>query len=250
MAHKTEVKFWKEMTHGIQARLLAGVLILMPFGVALLVIVWLFRWFTGLMKPLVNAILAVLGRYSPAVAVPQVYVTVFIWLSTTIILLLLLYLLGVVGQFVIGKKVVAASEVLVLRIPLVSTIYTATKQVIKALSIPDSKAFKSVVLVEFPRAGFQAVGYLTGNIKTPDGREFSKVFIPTTPNPTTGFFELVPPNEVVETNLTIEEAFKMIISGGMVSPDVLLSRTMNVDGQKIEQKTAGGVSTEGEAFYG
>lgn len=240
MTLKTEMKFWKRMTHSIQARLLAGVLILTPFGVAVLVMVWLFRWFTGLLKPIVNAILTMLHKYSPAVAVPQAYVTVFIWLSTTLILLMLLYLLGVVGQFVIGKKVVAASELLVLRIPLVRTIYTATKQVIKALSVPDSKAFKSVVLIEFPRAGFQSVGYLTGNIKTPDGREFSKVFIPTSPNPTTGFFELVPPNEVVETNLTIEEAFKMIISGGMVSPDVLVSRTTNEDKQKPEQKTSSG----------
>lgn len=244
MALKTDVKFWKEMTHSIQARLLAGVLILMPFGVALLVMVWLFRWFTGLMKPLVNAILAVLSRYSPAVAVPQVYVTVFIWLSTTIVLLLLLYLLGVVGQFVIGKKAVAAGEVLVLRVPLVRTIYTATKQVIKALSLPDSEAFKSVVLVEFPRAGLKSVGYLTGTIKGPDGREFSKVFIPTSPNPTTGFFELVPRDEVVETNLTIEEAFKMIISGGMVAPDMLASRTADANGQKLKLKAAGGGSAE------
>lgn len=238
MALKAKKKFWAVMTHSIRARLLAGVLILTPFGVALLVMVWLFRSFAGAMKPLVDAILTLLNRYSPALSVPQLYVTVFIWLSTTIILLLLLYLLGVVGQFVIGKKVVAASELLVLRIPLVRTIYTATKQVIKALSMPNSKAFKSVVLVEFPRPGFQSVGYLTGTIKTPDGREFSKVFIPTSPNPTTGFFELVPSEEVVELNLTMEEAFKMIISGGMVAPDSLVRRTVNSAGQKLKQETA------------
>jgi uncharacterized membrane protein len=224
MALKIELKFRKEMTHSIRARLLAGILILTPFGVALLVMVWIFRRFTGLMKPVVNAILAVLNQYSPAVSIPEAYVTVFIWLTTTIFLLLLLYLLGVTGQFVIGKKVVAASEVLVLRIPIIRTIYTATKQVIKALSIPDGKSFKSVVLVEFPREGFQAIGYLTGNIKTPDGHEFCKVFIPTTPNPTTGFFEIVAPDKVVETTLSMEEAFKMIISGGIVSPDALIAR--------------------------
>lgn len=113
-----------------------------------------------------------------------------------------------------------------------------TKQVIKALSMPNSKAFKSVVLVEFPRLGFQSVGYLTGTIKIPDGREFSKVFIPTSPNPTTGFFELVPSEEVVELNLTMEEAFKMIISGGMVAPDSLVRRTVNSAGQKLKQETA------------
>jgi len=113
-------------------------------------------------------------------------------------------------------------------------IYTATKQIIKTLSIPDRKSFKSVVLVEFPRPGFKPIGFLTGWIKTSDGREFCKVFIPTTPNPTTGFFELVPSGEVAETNLTIEETFKMIISGGIVSPDVLLSKKLGANEQKPE----------------
>ncbi len=235
MTVKTEATFWKKMTFGFRARLLAGALILTPFGVALLVMVWLFRWFAGLMKPLVNAILTMLTRYSHAVSIPPAFVTLFTWLSAITILLLILYLLGIAGQFVIGKKIVAISEILVLRIPLVGTIYTATKQVIKTLSVPDSKAFKSVVLVEFPKPGLWAIGYLTGSLQTPNGQEYSKVFIPTSPNPTTGFFELVPPNEVIEINLTLEEAFKMIISGGMVAPEKLLSRTKNALEQKPKQ---------------
>jgi uncharacterized membrane protein len=133
-----------------------------------------------------------------------------------------------------GKKIIAFSEMLMLRIPLARTIYTATKQVIKTLSIPDRKSFKSVVLVEFPRPGFKAIGFLTGQIKTSDGREFCKVFIPTTPHSTPGFFELVPSEEVAGTNLTIEEAFKIIISGGIVSPDVLLSNKPSGNEQKSE----------------
>jgi uncharacterized membrane protein len=102
------------------------------------------------------------------------------------------------------------------------------------LSIPESKSIKSVVMVEFPRPGFKSIGFLTGRIKTSDGKEFCKVLIPTTPNPTTGFFELVPSEEVAETNLTIEEAFKMIISGGIVSPDSLLFDKMDESRQKPE----------------
>jgi len=163
---------------------------------------------------------------------------VSVWFITVIILLLLLYFLGMIGQFVLGKRIINFSEALMLRIPLARTIYTATKQVIKTLSIPDSKSFKSVVFVEFPRPGFKAVGFLTGRIKAQDGREFYKIFIPTTPNPTTGFFELVSSDEVAETNLTIEEAFKMIISGGIVSPDVLCFNKLSSSEQNHSGETS------------
>jgi uncharacterized membrane protein len=89
------------------------------------------------------------------------------------------------------------------------------------MSLPNRAAFKSVVIVEFPRPGFKAIGFLTGRIQGLEGETLYKVFIPTTPNPTTGYFEIIPPEEVTETNMTTEEAFKMIISGGMVAPEFL-----------------------------
>jgi len=232
MAAKTKVSFWETIRNDVRNRLLAGVFLLMPFGIALFVIIWLFRWVTGLLRPAVSGILAALIRSQLVQLIPPLYINVSVWILTVIIFLLLLYFLGMIGQFVMGKKIIAFGEMLMLRIPLARMIYTATKQVIKTLSIPDRKSFKSVVLVEFPRPGFKAIGFLTGRIKTSDGREFCKVFIPTTPNPTTGFFELVPSEEVAETNLTIEEAFKMIISGGIVSPDVLLSNKPGANEQE------------------
>jgi len=232
MVIKMKTKFLETIRINVRNRLLAGLFLLMPFGIALFVIIWLFRWVTGLLQPAVSGILAALIRSQLVEAIPPLYINVSVWIITVIIFLLLLYLLGMIGQFVMGKKVIAFGERLMLRIPLARTIYTATKQVIKTLSIPDSKSIKSVVIVEFPRPGFKAIGFLTGRIKTSDGKEFCKVLIPTTPNPTTGFFELVPSEEVAETNLTIEEAFKMIISGGIVSPDVLLSNKLGANKQE------------------
>ncbi len=138
-----------------------------------------------------------------------------------VVLLVLLYLVGAIGQFVVGKRLIKAGETLLMRIPLVRTVYTATKQVAQAVSLPDRAALKSVVLVEFPRPGFKAVGFLTGYIEDSAGKKFCKIMIPTTPNPTTGFFELVPAEDIIETTLTTEEAFKLIISGGIVAPDVI-----------------------------
>jgi uncharacterized membrane protein len=74
-------------------------------------------------------------------------------------------------------------------------------------------------MVEFPRPGFKALGFLTGYISDSDGKKFCKLFIPTSPNPTTGFFEMVPVEDVALTDISIEEGFKMIISGGVVSPE-------------------------------
>ena len=231
MTTKINAGFWKTVRSNVKKRLLAGILLLMPFGVALLVIIWLFHGATGLLRPVVSGIILTLTKSKIVNSIPQPYVNISIWVVTVITLLLLLYTLGTIGQYVVGRKILAAGEVLMLRIPLARTIYTATKQVIKTISLPNREAFKSVVLVEFPRPGFKAIGFLTGRVKTAVDQELCKVFIPTTPNPTTGFFELVPANEVVDTDLTIEEAFKMIISGGIVSPDTLFSHRLNSNQQ-------------------
>ena len=100
----------------------------------------------------------------------------------------------------------------------IGTIYSATKQIIQSFS-QDKAAFKSVVIIEFPRPGFYSLAFLTGYIQDKEGRKYCKVFIPTTPNPTTGFLEIIPAEEVRVTKISIEEGFKIIISGGIVSFD-------------------------------
>jgi uncharacterized membrane protein len=118
-------------------------------------------------------------------------------------------------------------------------VYSATKQVTQAFSVPDRAAFKSVVLLEFPRPGFMAPGFLTGHIQDRDGRKYCKEFIPTSPNPTTGFFEIVRAEAVRATSMSVEEAFKMIISGGLVSADIFGSLEEGRSGTKSEPKTGG-----------
>jgi uncharacterized membrane protein len=210
---------WARLKSNVRRRLLSGILLLMPFGVTLLVMRWLFRWVAGFIRPIITFIISRLSQVPVIEAVPDIYITVSVATLSIVVLLVLLYLVGVIGQFVIGKRLIKVGETLLMRIPLVRTIYTATKQVAQAVSLPDSAAFKSVVLVEFPRAGFWAVGFLTGYIEDSTGKKFCKVLIPTTPNPTTGFFEIIPVEEVIETTLTVEDAFKTLLSGGIVSPD-------------------------------
>jgi uncharacterized membrane protein len=218
--HKTSG--WKRIKNNIRNRILTGVLVLMPFGITLLVMHWMFGWMAGLLRPGLLKLAALITKNPELQASPEMYFTLLASILSILILLILIYLAGLIAHYVLGKKLIAVSEILLLKIPVVRTIYGATKQVVNAMSLPDKAAFRSVVLVEFPRPGLKAVGFLTGYIEDSNGAKYCKVFIPTTPNPTTGFFEIVPINEVMQTSITVEDGFKMIISGGILSPETLM----------------------------
>jgi uncharacterized membrane protein len=134
------------------------------------------------------------------------------------ILIMVIYLLGLVARNILGRRVLQLGESVVLRVPFVKVIYAVSKQVVAAFQGQQSKAFKSVVFVEFPRQGMRAVAFLTGEVAMEDGSLWNTVFIPTTPNPTTGFLQLVPVGAVVMTDYTVEEGIKMIMSLGALAP--------------------------------
>jgi uncharacterized membrane protein len=221
MTKAKNVSWFRQLTLNIRNRLVSGIFVIVPFAVTVVIIRWLFLTLAGFLRPIVGKVIQWIPRTHPLQEVPPIYIQYAVSLATILILLFILYLVGAIAKFVAGRRLLAVGEKIVLKIPLVRTIYSATKQVTTALSLPENKSFTSVVLVEFPRKGFYAVGFLTGTLKDSSGRTFCKVFIPTTPNPTTGFFELISAGEVLQTELTVEEAFKTIISGGIVSPDIL-----------------------------
>jgi uncharacterized membrane protein len=137
--------------------------------------------------------------------------------------LLLIFLVGLLAANILGKKLVGFGEALVEKIPIVRSIYNGTKQVVLSIAQTDSNAFRSCVLVEFPRKGVYVIGFATGETLG-EVREKTKVrmvnvFIPTTPNPTSGFLIFVPKEEVIELEMPIEDGVKMIISGGIVTPE-------------------------------
>ncbi|HAL44457.1 MAG: hypothetical protein A2Y12_15835 [Planctomycetes bacterium GWF2_42_9] len=212
---------WKVFTTNIRNNLFAGVLILMPFGITLLVMRWLFDWMAGFLKPWLLKLLAHVINDPTFQTNPPAYVSIATSILSILILFLLVYLVGTMAHKYFGKKLIHIGEWALMRIPVLRTIYSATKQVMSTLSLPSRDAFLSVVLVDFPRPGLKAIGFLTGYIEDTNGKKYCKVFIPTTPNPTTGFFEFVPAEEIVQTTLTVEDAFKMLMSGGIVSPQTL-----------------------------
>ena len=140
-----------------------------------------------------------------------------------VLALAVLIMTGALAANLIGKTMVDLWEKILGRIPLVRNIYNAFKQITSTLLDSDTKSFRKVVLVEFPRDGQWSIGFLTNpdiNIDSPSfGDNMVAVFISTTPNPTTGFLILTQVNKIIELDITIEEAFKLIMSIGVVVPD-------------------------------
>lgn len=133
--------------------------------------------------------------------------------------LVLLLVTGLVATNFFGQRLMKWSEAILEKIPLVRSIYNASKQVIHAIFATNSEAFRKVLLVEYPRKGLWSIAFQTGSAEMVGehlGKEMVSLFIPTTPNPTSGFLMIMPKSEVIELDMSIDEALKFIISLGMM----------------------------------
>ncbi len=135
-----------------------------------------------------------------------------------------LIIVGFLAAGIIGRALVRTGEKIINRLPVVRSIYNALKQIFQTVLASSSKAFREVVLIEYPRKGIWAVGFITGptksEVKYKLDRELVNIFLPTTPNPTSGFLLFVPKKDIIKLNMNIEEGMKMVISGGIVTPEM------------------------------
>jgi uncharacterized membrane protein len=202
--------------------LLTGLLTFIPLWVTWLVFKFVLSVLAGIGAPLVAALLGALSLVAPrtADALNAEWLTFIVALLIT---LGSLYLLGFVANRVIGRRFLDAFDGLLSRIPLVQTIYGGTKKLMAALQNKPG-GLQRVVLIDFPRRGMKVVGFVTRvMVEEGSGREMAAVYIPTTPNPTGGYLELVPVEELTPTDWTMDQAMAFIISGGAVAPDLLPS---------------------------
>jgi uncharacterized membrane protein len=140
-----------------------------------------------------------------------------------VLVLLCILIIGVLVKNYVGGRIIELGERIVYQIPLVRPIYAAIKQLLTAIFSQSDSSFKRVVLVEYPRRGIYALGFVTG-VSTGEVQEATRerminVFLPTTPNPTSGFYLLVPEKDTISLSMGVEDAFKLLISGGLVSPE-------------------------------
>lgn len=206
-----------------QSNLLAGLLTVTP-----LIVVWVvFKFFLDVLsaagRPLAVALTDFLNANFPALA-PVLADEGVRWLIAVIVALLALYSIGAIASRVIGVRLIGYFERLIARIPFVERVYSATKKLVNVLQQkPDGSA--RVVLIDFPHPGMKAVGLVMKIVKdTTTGEDMAAVYVPTTPNPTSGYLEIVPLKDVVPTTMTMDQAMTMIISGGAISPSTLETR--------------------------
>ena len=140
-------------------------------------------------------------------------------ISGLLLVILTLIIIGFLARNVAGRRVVQWIDNLFKRIPLISMVYTTTKQIIESFSGGRKNSFSKVVFVEYPRKGVWTLGFVTKETKNDNNQRFYNLFVPTTPNPTSGFFLIIPIDDVKETDISVEEGFQMIVSSGMVSGD-------------------------------
>ena len=144
-------------------------------------------------------------------------------LAALLLAVVLVTLVGVLTQYYIGKQMIAWLDAAMLRVPLLNKIYGTIKQVNEAFSTGSKTSFKTVVLVEFPRDGSYSVGFITSEqneaLDKKTGRKLVNVFIPTTPNPTSGFLILVPEDKVTKLDMSVAEGIKYVISLGSIAPE-------------------------------
>ena len=190
--------------------LIAGLLIWIP----IMVTVWVVR-FVGrildqslLLLPPSWRPEAIFGTYVPGVGI--------------VLSLLLLLLTGVLVRNLFGRQIVTGAENLIRRIPVVGPVYSGAKTFSETVLTDQGKSFKQVVMVEFPRKGVFSIGFITSDeleeAQARTAQDVTCVFVPTTPNPTTGFIILVPRDEVVRMDMTVDEAFRMLLTLGVVVP--------------------------------
>jgi uncharacterized membrane protein len=201
--------------------ILAGVLVTVPFGLTFLILYKLGAWIVSLLSA---APARLIGGY--LAELPRGLYEASLFLIGLIGTLLVVLFIGAVARNFVGRKLVGFGEAIITRIPLSRTIYIATKQVINTLFVGTGiKNLKRVALLEFPRKGVYSIGFITGSLEpgvhqNQSDKKLLSVFVPTTPNPTTGYYVMLPEDEVTELPIAIEEAFKIIMSGGLATNNI------------------------------
>jgi uncharacterized membrane protein len=199
------------MRKKIKSIFLTGFAAMIPVGVTLYVIFFLIRTMDNLVKIIPHRFQPdeLLGFHIPGLGI--------------IFTLALMFVVGLITKSYLGRKAVSLGEWIVDKIPFVSGIYKGVKQLVDAIFSDKHRSFRKAVLIEYPRRGLYSIAFVTGDsrgeLQEKTGQKHINLFIPTTPNPTSGFYIMIPENDVISLDMSVEEAFSLIISGGIISPN-------------------------------
>jgi uncharacterized membrane protein len=190
----------KQIGRRLRIQFGAGIVVVVPIVITVLILVWLFNYIDSIAQPVAESLL---GRTIPGLGFG--------------ILVLLIYLTGLVTTSLIGNRLIRYGESLLARVPLFRYLYTGIRQILQSFATPREGGFLQVVLVEFPKQGMRAIGFVTSESRVESGEKLLNVFIPTSPNPTSGYLEVVRESDVIRTDISVDDALKMVLSAGKVS---------------------------------
>ena len=222
----------KNLLQRWQGNFWAGLAVVLPAIISFAVIVWLYKTVGSLTDPLLFLIPRRLTHADNGQG--EIF-----WYWSLIAIAFAVLLIAIIGLFArnyFGKRIIAWFEAAVLRVPLLNKIYGATRQVNDAFYSTNKTAFRTVVLVEFPRAGVYSLGFITsdqpGEVKDKLGQKVICVFVPTTPNPTGGFLLLVPEGKFTKLDMTVADGIKYVISLGSIVPAITPVKPVEVSAEK------------------
>lgn len=189
------------ITQNFRSKLFAGIAAALPLFLTYVLLEFLFITLDEMSSPILDK----MGLEIPGLGI--------------VLTLLLIFFLGVLVTNLLGRKIFSIGERIVKKVPFVNTIYSTLKQITETFTKGTSDTFKAAVYIQYPRKGLWTMALISGESKSKDGIPYYHLFIPTTPNPTSGFFIMIPQADAVPTGMSVEEGLKTIISGGLLAPD-------------------------------
>lgn len=205
---------WVQTRATIRRRIITGVLFLIPIATTIWFVNFFLRWIYASFEPLLRPILQGWGMRPDSAAFRAVGIVM-----SVLAVLILLYLVGLITGRAAVRRLIDLGERLLVRIPFVKFFYKTTKQIVDAIALPSKGSIKKVVLIDFFRPGMKTIAFVTGETPVEGMPEpYVNLFVPTTPNPTSGYLVMLPRDQVYETGLSMEEAMTFIVSGGILPP--------------------------------
>ncbi|SFE78264.1 DUF502 domain-containing protein [Roseivivax sediminis] len=199
---------------GLRASFLTGIVVIAPVGLTVWLIWTVIGWIDGFVLPLV-----------PSRLDPEQYIGINLRGIGVIFFLLFTVFVGWVAKGIIGRSLIRWAESLVAQLPIVRSVYGGVKQIAETVFVQSERSFEKACLIEYPRRGIWAIGFIStdtrGEVaqKAVTGGGLISVFVPTTPNPTSGFLLFFPAEDVIELDMSLEDAAKLVISAGLVYPN-------------------------------
>ncbi len=188
------------LIQNLRSKLLTGIITLLPLYLTYIVLKFFFKTLNNISEPILN-------RLNVEIPFLGIFLTLLLVLS-----------IGITVTNFLGKKFFEIGEKIVKKVPLVSSIYLSIKQILDTITNSSTDEFKGTVYIQYPRKGLWTMAFISGESISESGRTFFHLFVPTTPNPTSGFFLMIPKEDTIKSNMSVEDGLKTIISGGLLAP--------------------------------